>query len=56
MAKQRDHVVKMGQGLSYDFSNNVLNGIAYNPVSKTFFLTGKRWDFMFEVQLYDDQK
>ena len=55
MAKQRDHVVKLGQGLSYDFGNNVLNGIAYNPVSKTFFLTGKRWDFMFEVQLYDDE-
>ena len=55
MGKQRDHVVKLGQGLSYDFGNNVLNGIAYNPVSKTFFLTGKRWDFMFEVQLYDDQ-
>lgn len=29
----------------------VLNGIAYNPVSKTVFLTGKNWDKMFEIKL-----
>lgn len=29
----------------------VLNGIAYNPKSKTFFVTGKYWDKMFEVKL-----
>ena len=31
-------------------SEHVLNGIAYNPKSKTFFLTGKKWPVMFEVR------
>ena len=30
-------------------SNAVLNGIAYNPESETFFITGKLWPKMFEV-------
>ena len=29
----------------------VLNGIAYNPTSKTVFITGKNWDKMFEIKL-----
>lgn len=28
-----------------------LNGIAYDPHSKTFFLTGKRWKWLFRVRL-----
>ncbi len=28
---------------------NVLNGIAYNPATKTFFVTGKNWPVMFET-------
>ena len=28
---------------------DVLNGIAYDPVSKTFWLTGKFWPRMFQV-------
>ncbi|MBF6608567.1 MAG: glutaminyl-peptide cyclotransferase, partial [Flavobacterium sp.] len=28
-----------------------LNGIAYNPKTKTFFITGKNWDKMFELQI-----
>lgn len=31
--------------------NNVLNGIAYNPQTNTFFVTGKRWSKMFEIKL-----
>ena len=27
----------------------VLNGIAYNPKTKTIFITGKQWDKMFEI-------
>lgn len=44
-----------------DFSNlkskitnpekDVLNGIAYNPTTKTVFVTGKDWDKMFEIKL-----
>jgi glutamine cyclotransferase len=29
----------------------VLNGIAYNPTTKTIFITGKNWDKMFEIKL-----
>ena len=29
----------------------VLNGIAYNPASKTIFVTGKNWDKMFEIKV-----
>ena len=28
---------------------SVLNGIAYNPESDTFFITGKQWNKLFEV-------
>lgn len=30
---------------------DVLNGIAYNPATKTVFITGKDWDKMFEIKL-----
>lgn len=30
---------------------DVLNGIAYNPTTKTIFVTGKRWDRLFEVEI-----
>jgi len=30
---------------------DVLNGIAYNPKSKTLFVTGKKWDKLFEVEI-----
>jgi glutaminyl-peptide cyclotransferase len=29
----------------------VLNGIAYNPKTKTIFVTGKNWDKMFEIKI-----
>jgi glutamine cyclotransferase len=33
---------------------DVLNGIAYNPETKTFFITGKRWDKLFEVEIIEN--
>tara|TARA_R110000868_G_scaffold3811_1_gene23435 strand:- start:3210 stop:4301 length:1092 start_codon:yes stop_codon:yes gene_type:complete len=30
---------------------DVLNGVAYNPQRKTFFVTGKNWDKLFEVNI-----
>jgi len=30
---------------------DVLNGIAYNPKTKTIFVTGKNWDKMFEIKI-----
>ena len=32
-------------------NSNVLNGIAYDSSTDTFFLTGKRWHLVFEVSL-----
>lgn len=34
---------------------DVLNGIAYNPETKTIFVTGKDWDKLFEVEVYEQQ-
>lgn len=34
---------------------NVLNGVAYHPKRKTFFVTGKNWDKLFEVQIIKKQ-
>lgn len=38
---------------SYDWGNNVLNGIAYKKDTNTFFFSGKMWDLVFEVQMLD---
>ncbi len=32
---------------------DVINGIAYNPETKTLFITGKRWDKLFEVEIVE---
>ncbi|MGB3607836.1 MAG: glutaminyl-peptide cyclotransferase [Psychroserpens sp.] len=40
-------LVKQHQGL------DVLNGIAYNPETQTIFVTGKRWDKLFEVKVFE---
>lgn len=31
--------------------NNVLNGIAYDKVNKRLFVTGKKWPYIFEIQI-----
>lgn len=40
-------VAEVAPSLGYD----VLNGIAYNPVAGTFYLTGKHWPTLFEVEI-----
>ncbi|MEN0059314.1 MAG: glutaminyl-peptide cyclotransferase [Bdellovibrio sp.] len=35
-------------------NNFVLNGIAYNPSTKNFFVTGKNWSKIFEVRFQGD--
>jgi glutamine cyclotransferase len=32
-------------------NTDVLNGIAYNPKTKTLFVTGKNWDTLFEIKI-----
>lgn len=38
-------------GAQWDDTNSVLNGVAYHPERKTFFVTGKNWDKLFEVTI-----
>jgi glutamine cyclotransferase len=35
---------------------DVFNGIAYHPERRTFFVTGKYWDKLFEVQILNKVK
>lgn len=53
---QSSHVYALQQQGSYDWSNYVLNGIAYNSKKDTFVLAGKMWDFIFEVKLIESSK
>lgn len=39
------------EGDSYQRTNRVLNGIAYNAKTKSIFITGKLWNRMFEIEL-----
>jgi glutamine cyclotransferase len=47
---QMDHNNK-NKVYNWDSTNNVMNGIAYKKDTNTFYLTGKRWNYIFEVQL-----
>ena len=40
----------MGNMRGYDFPNNVLNGIAFDPETRDWYVTGKRWNFLFKLQ------
>ncbi|MRH99784.1 glutaminyl-peptide cyclotransferase [Kriegella sp. EG-1] len=42
---------KVTKGENWNPTDNVLNGIAYHPTRKTFFVTGKDWDKLFEVTI-----
>lgn len=36
---------------NWDYGNNVLNGIAYDPSTAELFVTGKRWSLMFKIKI-----
>ena len=38
------------KGAYIDRGNDVLNGIAYNEWTQTWFVTGKRWRKVFEIE------
>lgn len=42
---------KVKKGKEWDDLNSVLNGVAYNKERGTFFVTGKNWDKLFEVNI-----
>jgi len=42
---------KIKKDKNWDNNNSVLNGVAYHPTRKTFFVTGKNWNKLFEVQI-----
>lgn len=49
-----EHIIdftKLKSLVTYHPEMDVLNGIAYNPKTKTIFVTGKNWDKMFEVRI-----
>ena len=39
------------KGEEWDEQNSVLNGVAYHPTKNTFFVTGKNWNKLFEVEI-----
>ena len=39
---------RVGNMRGYDFGNNVLNGIAYDPDTRDWYVTGKRWNLLFK--------
>jgi len=43
---------KLSPGLNFQYNpyNDVLNGIAYNEATKKFYVTGKHWNYIFEVE------
>ncbi|HDZ14681.1 MAG TPA: glutaminyl-peptide cyclotransferase [Pricia sp.] len=42
---------KVKHHATWSDTDNVLNGIAYHPERKTFFVTGKDWNKLFEVKI-----
>ncbi|WP_293937199.1 glutaminyl-peptide cyclotransferase [Sphingobacterium sp. UBA5996] len=44
---------KLRENVTQHVDLDVLNGIAYNRKSNTFFVTGKNWDKMFEIKLIE---
>ena len=43
---------EMSPGLKgYDWSNNILNGIAFDEATNEMYVTGKRWNLMFKLRL-----
>ena len=45
------NLIDLKSKVSQHIDVDVLNGIAFNPKTKTFFVTGKNWDKMFEIKL-----
>lgn len=43
---------QVNKGPEWDDTNSVLNGVAYHPERKSFFVTGKNWDKLFEVHIF----
>jgi len=43
---------KVTKGPQWEEGNSVLNGVAYHPERKSFFVTGKNWDKLFEVNIF----
>lgn len=44
---------RLAEAAAMPGSANVLNGIAYDPQTDTFFITGKRWRNLFQVRFTD---
>ena len=45
------HLLTAAEKAKIDIRDDVLNGIAWNPEKNTFYVTGKRWPKMFEINI-----
>ncbi|MNY65143.1 Glutamine cyclotransferase [compost metagenome] len=45
---------ELRQKVTQHIDLDVLNGIAYNKKSDTFFITGKNWDKIFEIKIVNE--
>ncbi|MEO1287167.1 MAG: glutaminyl-peptide cyclotransferase [Chloroflexota bacterium] len=54
MIREIPGFIESGDGTVSPPSGGVLNGIAYNPDTDTFFITGKLWSRMFEVRFVSE--
>jgi glutamine cyclotransferase len=45
------YVEKHENMATYDRGNNVLNGIAWDEKNDDYYVTGKRWNFMFRIKI-----
>ena len=48
--KEKQFISSKGEQ-RYDWGNAVLNGIAYQDSNDSFIISGKLWDFIYEVKL-----
>lgn len=48
-----ENMYRKNQGLAETNRDEVLNGIAYNAEQKTLLITGKEWNFIYEVTLLE---
>lgn len=51
MVKRFDFTDQVNAEMKQNKDARELNGIAYNPESKTFYITGKNWSSLYEVRL-----
>jgi len=42
----------LNEGIYFDTMNNIMNGIAYRKETNSYLISGKMWNYIFEVQFF----